>query len=82
MVVGLNGEHEDIGSHYMVPVVNGDDKVQVVEALGVTSIASVSASKEPEDVEKRLPQAKGWGSKLVRLAKEVDMIVGLDNQSR
>jgi hypothetical protein len=55
--------------------------VQVVEALGVTSIASVSATKEPEDVEKRFPQAKGWGSKLARPAKEVDLLVGLDNQS-
>jgi hypothetical protein len=79
--MGLNGENLDIGSHYMMPIVNVDDKVQVVEALGVISIAFVSATKEPEEVEKRFPKAKGWGSKLARPAKEVDLLVGLDNQS-
>jgi hypothetical protein len=67
--MGLSGEHMDVGSHYMVPVVNGDDKVLVVKAMGVTSIASMSTTSMPDDVEERFPQAKGWESKLARLAK-------------
>jgi len=64
----------------MVPVISGDDKVQTIKAMGVTSIASMSATSMPGDIMERFLQAKGWGSKLSRPAKEVELLICMDNQ--
>ena len=79
-VKGLNGEHV-VGFQYMVPVLIGDDKLQTVKSMGVTSVAmSISAKSMPEDIGKRFPQAKGWGTSWRGLAKEVEMLIVMDSQ--
>ncbi len=79
-VMGLSGEHVDVSFHYVVPVVRGDDKLKTVKAMGVTSIASMNASSVPDNIVERFPQAKGWGSKIARSSKEVELLIGMDNQ--
>jgi hypothetical protein len=80
-VKGLSGEHVDVGFQYMVPVLSGDDKLQTVKSMGVTSVTmSISAKSMPEDIGKRFPQAKDRGSKLSRPGKEVELLIGMDNQ--
>jgi hypothetical protein len=69
-----------VNSYYMVPVVDGDDKVRVVKALGMDHITTLAATNVPEDIGRRLPQAKGFQEKLARPAGDVEMLVGMDNQ--
>jgi hypothetical protein len=64
----------------MVPVVDGDDKVRKVKALGVDHIATLTATDVPTDIGRRLPQAKGFEGKLARPAGDVEMLIGMDNQ--
>jgi hypothetical protein len=48
---------------YMVPVVDGDDVVRVVKALGVDHIATLAAADVTEDIVTRLPRPKvSWRS--------------------
>jgi hypothetical protein len=63
-IAGLGGRCTMVDSYYMVPVVNGDDKVRVVKALGVDHITTLAATNVPEDIGMRLPQAKGFEEKL------------------
>jgi hypothetical protein len=42
-VAGLGGCCTAVDSYYMVPVVDGDDAVRVVKALGVDHIATLAA---------------------------------------
>ena len=80
-VKGLSGEHVDVGFQYMVPVLIGNDKLQTVKSMGVTSVAmSISAKSMPEDIGERFPQAKGWGASWRGLAKEVELLIAMDNQ--
>jgi hypothetical protein len=67
-------------SYYMVQVVDGNDKVQTVKALGVDHIATLAATAVPADIGRRLPQVKGFEEKLARPAGDVEMLVGMDNQ--
>ncbi len=53
-----------VDSYYMVPVVDGNDVVRVVRALGVDHIATLAASDVTEDVVMRLPRTKGFVEKL------------------
>jgi hypothetical protein len=69
-----------IDSYYIVPVVNSNDKVRIVKALGVDHITTLAAANVPEDIGRRLPQAKGFEEKLARPAGDVEMLVGMDNQ--
>jgi hypothetical protein len=69
-----------VNSHYMVPVVDGDDKVRSVKAMGVSRIAALEATDVPTDIEKRFPQARGYGKRLARPAKDVELLIGMDNQ--
>jgi hypothetical protein len=69
-----------VDSYYMVPVVDGDDKVQVVKALGVDHITALATTTVPADIGRRLPQVKGFEEKLARPAGDVEMLVGMDNQ--
>jgi hypothetical protein len=59
-----------VGFHYMVPIVDGVDRVWVMKAMGVDSIAAMGATRALADMEKRFPQTKGWGNKLAKPAKE------------
>jgi hypothetical protein len=79
-IAGLGGRCTMVNSYYMVPVVDGDDKVRVVKALGVDHITTLAATNVPEDIGRRLPQAKGFEEKLARPAGDVEMLVGMDNQ--
>jgi hypothetical protein len=64
----------------MVLVVNGDDKVWSVQALGVDHITTLAATDVPTDIGRRLPQTKGFEEKLARPAGDVEMLIGMDNQ--
>jgi hypothetical protein len=77
---GLGGQSTMIDSYYMVPVVDGNDKVRVVKALGVDHITTLVATNVTEDTVTRLPRAKGFVEKLARPAGDVEMLVGMDNQ--
>jgi hypothetical protein len=69
-----------VDSYYVVPVVDEDDKVRSVKAMGVDRIATLAAMDVPTDMERRLPQAKGFEKKLARPAGDVEMLIGMDNQ--
>jgi hypothetical protein len=69
-----------VDGHYMVPVVDGDHKVRTVKAMGVSRITTLEATNVPADIEKRFPQARGYTNKLVRPAKDVELLIGMDNQ--
>ncbi len=43
-VAGLGGRCTTVNSYYMVPVIDGDDAVRVVRALGVDHIATLAAA--------------------------------------
>jgi hypothetical protein len=61
MVAELDGWCVDISFDYMVPIVDGDDMVQVVRAMGMGNIASAGARSVLANLEERFPQTKGWG---------------------
>ncbi len=69
-----------VDSYYMVPVVDGNDKVRIVKVLGVDHITMLAATIVPEDMGRRLPRVRGFKEKLARPAGEVEMLVGIDNQ--
>jgi hypothetical protein len=62
-VAGLNGGCMVVGFHYMVPIVDGDNRLRVVKAMGMDSIAALGATSVPANIEKRFPQTKDWGNK-------------------
>ena len=66
-VAGLGGCCTAVDSYYMVPVVDGDEAIRVVRALGV-------------DIVTRIPQTEGFVEKLARPARDVEMLIGMDNQ--
>jgi hypothetical protein len=43
----------------MVPVVDGDDVIRVVRALGVDYIATLAAADVTQDIMTRIPQTEG-----------------------
>jgi hypothetical protein len=63
-----------------VPVVDGDDVVRVVKALGVDHIATLAAADITGDIVTRIPQTEGFAEKLARPAGDVEMLIGMDNQ--
>ncbi len=67
-IAGLGGRCTMVDSYYMVPVIDGNDKVQNVKALGVDHITTLAAMTVPADIERSLPQAKGFEEKLARPA--------------
>ncbi len=79
-IAGLGGRCTMVDSYYMVPVVDGDDKLRSVKALGVDHIATLAATDVPTNIGRRLPQAKGFEGKLARPAGDVEMLIGMDNQ--
>jgi len=79
-IAELSGGCTMVDSYYMVPVVDGDDKVRSVKAMGVNRIATLAATDAPTDIERRLPQAKGFGKRLARPAGDVEILIGMDNQ--
>ncbi len=79
-IAGLGGRCTMVDSYYMVPVVDGDDVVRVVKALGVDHIATLAAADITEDIVMRLPRTKGFVEKLARPAGNVEMLIGMDNQ--
>jgi hypothetical protein len=79
-LAGLSGGYTMVDSYYMVPVLDGDNKVRSVKAMGVNRIATLAATDAPTDIERRLPQAKGFGKRLARPAGDVEMLIGMDNQ--
>jgi hypothetical protein len=79
-IAGLGGRCTMVDSYYMVPVVDGNDKVRVVKALCVDHITTLAATNVTEDIVTRLPRAKGFVEKLARPAGDVEMLVGMDNQ--
>jgi len=79
-IAGLGGQCTMVDSYYMVPVVDGNDKVRVVKALGVDHITALAASEVTEDILTRLPRTKCFVEKLARAAGDVEMLVGMDNQ--
>ena len=79
-VAGLGGCCTAVDSYYMVPVVDGDDAIRVVRALGVDHIATLAAADVTEDIVTRIPQTEGFVEKLARPARDVEMLIGMDNQ--
>jgi hypothetical protein len=79
-IAGLGGRCTMVDSHYTVPVVDGDDVVRVVKALGVDHIALLAAADITEDIVMKLPRTKGFAEKLARPAGDVEMLIGMDNQ--
>jgi hypothetical protein len=79
-IAGLGGRCTMVDSYYMVPAVDGNDKVRVVKALGVDHITTLAASNVTEDIITKLPRVKGFVEKLARPAGDVEMLVGMDNQ--
>ncbi len=49
-IAGLCGRCTMIDSYYMVPVVDGDNVVRVVKALGVDHIATLAATDITRDI--------------------------------
>jgi len=80
-IAGLGGRCTMVNSYYMVPVIDGNDKVRIVKALGVDHITTLAATNVPEDIGRRLPWTKGFKEKLARSAGDVEMLVGMDNQA-
>jgi hypothetical protein len=72
-IAGLGGRCTMVDSYYMVPVVDGSDRVRIVKALGVDHIKTLAATNMPEHIGRRLPQVKGFEEKLARPAGEVGM---------
>jgi glycine cleavage system pyridoxal-binding protein P len=79
VMAGLSGGCTEVDSHYMVPVVDGDDKVQTMKAMGVSHIMTLEATDVPASIKKRFSQARGYGNKLERPAKDVELLIGMDN---
>jgi hypothetical protein len=79
-IAGLGGRCTTVDSYYMVPVVDSNDVVRVVKALGVDHIAMLAAADVTEDIVMRLPRTKGFVEKLARPAGDVEMLIGMDNQ--
>ncbi len=79
-IAGLGGRCTMVYSYYMVPVVDSDDVVRVVKALGVDHIATLAAADIAGDVVTRIPQTEGFAEKLARPARDVEMLIGMDNQ--
>ncbi len=79
-IAGLSGGCTMVDSYYMVQVPDGDDKVRSVKAMGVNCLTTLVATDVPTDIERRLPQAKGFGKRLARPAGDVEMLIGMDNQ--
>jgi hypothetical protein len=79
-IAGLSGGCTMVDSYYVVPVIDGDDKVRSVKAMGVNPIATLAATDMPNDIERRFPQAKGFGKRLARPAGYVEMLIGMDHQ--
>ncbi len=71
-IAGLGGRCTIVDSYYMVPVVDGNDKVD--------HITTLAASEVTEDIVTRLPRTKGLVEKLAWPAVDVEMLVGMDNQ--
>jgi hypothetical protein len=69
-----------IDSYYMVPVVDSDGAMRVVRALGVDHIATLAAADVTGNVVTRIPQTEGFAERLARLAGDVEMLIGMDNQ--
>jgi hypothetical protein len=59
-IAGLGGQCTMVDSYYMVPVVDGNDVVRVVKALGVDHITTLAASNVTEDIVTRLPRTKSF----------------------
>jgi hypothetical protein len=68
-IAGLGGRCTMVDSYYMVPVVDDNDKVRVVKALGVEHITTLAASNVTEDIITRLPRVKGFVEKLAKPAE-------------
>ncbi len=58
-VAGLGGRCTMIDSYYMVPIVDGNDAVRVVKALGVDHIATLAAADITRDIVMRIPRVEG-----------------------
>jgi hypothetical protein len=79
-IAGLGGRCTMVDSYYMVPVVDGNDAVRVVKALGLDHIATLAAANITEDIMMRISRTEGFTEKLTRPAGEVEMLIGMDNQ--
>jgi hypothetical protein len=79
-IARLGGRCTMVDSYYMVPVVDGDDVVRVVKALGVDHIATLAAADITGDIVRRIPRIEGFAEKLARPAGDVEMLIGMDNQ--
>jgi hypothetical protein len=79
-IAGLGGRCTMVDSYYMVPVVDCDDVVRVVKALGVDHITTLAAADITGDVVTRIPRTEGFAEKLARPAGHVEMLIGMGNQ--
>jgi hypothetical protein len=60
VIPGLSGGCTTVDSYYVVPVVDGNDKVRSVKAMAVDHIATLAAKDMPTNIKRRFPQAKGF----------------------
>jgi len=51
-----------------------------VKALGVDHIATLAAADVTEDIVTRIPRTEGFVEKLARPARDVELLIGMDNQ--
>ncbi len=79
-IAGLGGRCTMVDSYYMVPVVDSDDVVRVVKALGVDHIATLAAAYITGDIVMRIQRIEGFAEKVARPAGDVEMLIGMDNQ--
>ncbi len=79
-MAGLGGRCTMVNSYYMVLVINGNNKVRIVKALGVDHITTLAATTVLTDIGRRHPQVKGFEEKIAWPAGDVEMLVGMDNQ--
>jgi hypothetical protein len=70
-IAGLSSGCTMVDSYYMVPVIDRDNKVRSVKAMGLNRIATLAATDVPADIERRFLQTKGFGKRLARPAGDV-----------
>jgi hypothetical protein len=51
-----------------------------VKAMGVSRITALGTTDVPADIEERFLQARGYGKRLARPARSVELLIGMDNQ--
>jgi hypothetical protein len=79
-IAGLGGRCTMVNSYYMVPVIDGKDRVRVVKALSWRGPYHDVGGLERNRGHRNETATKGFVEKLAQPAGDVGMLVGMDNQ--